>query len=236
MKHVVGIIGEAGCGKTTFANRLCDQHGFVQYSFSRPLKELCCELYGWNLTALEHDGPAQEFGFPTALAYKESPSGHEPFVVDVSFGQAIANTQGVREIPRAVDHLIRIFSGITPEWTRRKILQHVGTEGFRALDSEHWVKKGKTAMLELMTYDGVAGIAIPDMRFLNESAAVVREMGGKIIRLIRAGDFEGTSETGHSSEQERRKIAPDLVITSPNGVEHVQRRADHMMGSFSWLT
>lgn len=51
--------GGAGCGKTTFANHLAKHHGFVQYSFADPLKDMCADLFGWNRGRLDE------------LAYKE---------------------------------------------------------------------------------------------------------------------------------------------------------------------
>ncbi len=236
MKHVIGIIGEAGCGKTTFANRLCDRHGFKQYGFARPLKILCCELFGWNLEALDFDAAAREIGFDTALAYKESPSRHAPFVMDILSAQALASAQDVRHIPRAVDHLINLFKAITPEWTRRRIMQWIGTDGFRYLDSDHWVKQGRVNMIELLSVEAVRGVVIPDMRFLNESAAVVQELGGKVVQLDRIGGFEGTNETSHSSEQEWRRIMPDVGFSIPNGIENVQERADYLITTLSRWT
>lgn len=191
---LIGVLGAAGAGKSTLADRLVATHGFQSYSFARPLKEMCAKMFGWDLSRLDE------------LGYKEEQDPNLP--------------EG---------------------WTRRKVLQHVGTECFRAIDPDYWVKKGKAAIEQIRDQecDGSCvswcpqqegyDVVIPDVRFANEIAAI-REMGGWIIRIERPEDGVGTTSAAHVSEREWREATPDIVLRPALGVEHVQRHADDVIG------
>jgi ABC-type glutathione transport system ATPase component len=64
---LLGIMGEAGCGKSTFAKTLIEQHGYQSFSFAGALKDLCAQLYGW------------ERGMLDDLDYKESVGSTQKF-------------------------------------------------------------------------------------------------------------------------------------------------------------
>ncbi|MEQ8721053.1 MAG: hypothetical protein RID81_07235 [Sandaracinaceae bacterium] len=72
--------------------------------------------------------------------------------------------------------------------TPRYALQHVGTEGFRALYSRVWVD---ATMNRIADGDRVA---VCDVRFPDEAAAI-RARGGRVIRILR-----GEPESAHRSE------------------------------------
>lgn len=184
---VVGLIGEAGCGKTTFAEGFVEAaDGHVEVvSFADALKEMCSEQFGWDRRALDRDDAAAIHGYRSALEYKE------------------AESPGTR-------------------WTRRQILQHLGTEGFRAIDPEHWIKKTRERMQAAVR----AGfhVVVPDVRFLNEVQAI-RDVGGLIVRLEREGNARTTSSTTHASEQEWRAARADFAFRFPDGIEHVKAGA-----------
>lgn len=173
---IIGVVGAAGSGKSTFAARLCAQHAFTEYSFAKPLKDLCAQMFGWDRSRLDE------------LAYKEE---QDP------------------ELPTG--------------WTRRRVLQHLGTEGFREIDPDFWVKLGKKAL-------GTGDYVVPDVRFTNEAAAI-KELGGFIVRIERS-DFAGTASKQHASEQEWQKIEVDLVVRPQNGVPNVQKAADAAVAFF----
>lgn len=89
----------------------------------------------------------------------------------------------------------------------RYLLQKVGTEMFRAEDEDVWIqfmKRNLSAMPE------EARVVIGDLRFPNE-AAMVKEMGGIIVRIEREG-LE--SDDTHSSETLMDSIEADIVITN----------------------
>ena len=55
---LIGIMGQKGSGKTTCANHLKDNYGFIEKSFADPLKRACQELF--SLTDHQIYGTQQE--------------------------------------------------------------------------------------------------------------------------------------------------------------------------------
>lgn len=104
--------------------------------------------------------------------------------------------------------------------SRRAVLQHIGTEGFRAVDPDHWVR---VTLRRLETIDA-PGVVLPDVRFLNEIEAV-RSRAGVIVEMRRSTG-SGTAHAGHASETEWAQSAPDYVFTPAEGVENVRACAD----------
>ena len=87
----------------------------------------------------------------------------------------------------------------------RRFLQRLGTEGVREhLGQSTWIESWarKIAMTP-------GHVAVPDLRFVNEAAAV-RSAGGQVWRVNRPG-FTGS---GHISETETDQIIPDEVIAN----------------------
>lgn len=52
---IIGLNGYAGCGKTTAANYLTENHGFIKMSFAKPLKEITSILFDLNEDQLYGD-------------------------------------------------------------------------------------------------------------------------------------------------------------------------------------
>lgn len=170
MARLIGITGFAGAGKDSVARHLIEKFGYRKEFFARRLKELCCQLYGWSLEKLDD------------LAYKESPQGEKPGPLLYSSAMLIAEREfgatGYDEVPRryVVDHIHHVINQPTADWTRRRVLQYVGTEGFRALDPDHWVKR---AMADVGPGELVV---FTDVRFPNEADAI-RAAGGIIVGI-----------------------------------------------------
>lgn len=117
--------------------------------------------------------------------------------------------------------IVDAFWGLTP----REVMQKVGTEGFRAIWEDIWVR----ALLRRIA--GVPRVVITDCRFPNELAAV-RALGGRVWLVDRKGlqlDVDG-----HSSEQlAARNVAAhrlgtcsdfDTVIENYGGLDHLRER------------
>lgn len=211
---VLGIMGEAGCGKSTFAQALIERHGYRSFSFAGALKDLCATLYGWERARLDE------------LAYKESPSGHNsreyPPLGAISWTESNQFGESPLEQDRR-DFIAARLREMTTAHTRRQILQHVGTELFRALDPEHWIKKAR----EVFAAAGPdARFVIPDMRFPNE-ADLVREFGGDLVLIERLdGQGPGTAHGGHASEQAWRAIEPTYSYGIAYGLGNVAAAAE----------
>lgn len=210
-KPVLAFCGSAGAGKDSVAKSLAE-HGVVRYGFARPLKSLCSRLFGWNEAQLDE------------LDYKEAPSGHATPPWDKAYIESVIDDQfpnagnpAFRE--PAGHHLFAIFSAIQPEWSRRRILQWVGTEGFRHLNPSHWTERAFADVRGLLARPEIAGVALTDLRFLNEAEELRREFPGSgfVIRVDRLGDAPRTAQSGHVSEQEWEKVEPDFRVAARFG-------------------
>lgn len=101
-------------------------------------------------------------------------------------------------------------------WTPRKILQHLGTEGFRAVDPDVWVRTLEHTLTQMKTKREAwvtpvhpLVIVIDDVRFPNEAAMVRR--WGKLYRIDRP---EISAESAHASEQHIPSLEVDGVIAN----------------------
>lgn len=52
--QLIGITGKAGCGKSTVAGYLKDEHGYVSVSFATPIKQALSSMFGWSMEAIEN--------------------------------------------------------------------------------------------------------------------------------------------------------------------------------------
>ncbi len=196
MIPVVGIIGAAGSGKTTFASHLNAQHAYEEYSFASPLKDMCAQQFGWDRKALDFDDAAQALGFSCSLEYKE----------------ALCPQTGK---------------------TRRQVLQHIGTEGFRAMDVDHWVKQGKQDIQHTidMGLKTIRGVIIGDVRFQNEVDAI-KAFGGYIVRIHKVEGADGTEHSAHSSELLWSTLPADYEAHPAFGLEFIRSEAEHFL---TWM-
>lgn len=208
MKPVIAFCGAAGAGKDSVAKRL-EPLGVVRYGFSRPLKALCARIFGWDLTRLDE------------LDYKEAPSNHLEIVLTPNDVRAICAEQFGKDAytEEAVGHLYSIFFAIHPDWTRRRILQWVGTEGFRALDRNHWTRKAFDDVRDLLHREDVRGVALTDLRFENEAEELRKAFPGTafVIRVERSDGPQGTTLSAHQSEQEWQNVPADYVFRAAFG-------------------
>lgn len=85
---------------------------------------------------------------------------------------------------------------IIPEYLKspREILQIMGTEWFRSIDKDYWLKQTYKKIIA-SSYDS---ICITDVRFSNE-INFITNLGGVVIRLERPG-YQQTNHVSHTSE------------------------------------
>lgn len=135
-------------------------------------------------------------------------------------------------------------------WTRRRVLQHVGTECFREIDPDVWVKQVLRRMdavaIEGHTFDGsatdegmaedVAGvdpgtetsIVISDIRFPNE-VKLIQANQGVVVRVERIDPNFTSGTPTHASEDALDGFTADYVLRAKFGVDRVQEATDRMM-------
>lgn len=118
-----------------------------------------------------------------------------------------------------VDHVV---SAAGERQTPRRILEWLGTEGFRTLDPDTWVKylmreidKARDRWTSGCPYERPPVFVVGDCRFPNEFAAI-RERGGVIWKTVRAGG-EAAVRTGHASDELWRSEPVDAILFAQAG-------------------
>lgn len=112
--------------------------------------------------------------------------------------------------------------------TPREILQHLGCEGFRAIDPDYWVKRARHSAERLLRRG--QAVVIPDCRFPNE-AQMVWDLRGDIWQVRRPGGPR-TAHGDHESEQAMHEIGGiDEVLWNQEGQQaDMLARADELLG------
>lgn len=203
---VIALTGLAGSGKDSVANHLVAKHGFAIARFSDPLKRLCCRLFGWDYERVND------------LDYKEERSGHEPIAFSSYGVEAILQEQGVDSYDDATVFAVqRKLNQIAPGWTRRRILQWVGTDIFREeIDPHHWQKKGLSEVDRILS-ELSSRVVLADCRFPNEFEGMRDHFGAVVARVACLGRPSGTSQGGHESERYVNEIPADLELAAEFG-------------------
>jgi dephospho-CoA kinase len=110
----------------------------------------------------------------------------------------------------------------------REILQYIGTEMFRAYLDDTWIEAFRRRALELLAESNLygdpfySGVVCSDVRFPNEADAI-REMGGKIIRVVNPALDRQDTASQHPSETSIDLIVPDWTIENSGSIEDLQR-------------
>lgn len=102
-----------------------------------------------------------------------------------------------------------------PGWTGRKILQYIGTEGFRHVSQDTWPNYAINKAREYLSTD-YQHVIFDDLRFLSEADAV-RKAGGVIVEIKGGHANQGGTDQGikgHASESEVALIEPDHIIVN----------------------
>lgn len=89
----------------------------------------------------------------------------------------------------------------------RQLMQNYGTELRRKEWKNYWTDEWEQRSF------GTDKVVVDDCRFLNEAESV-RRCGGKIVRIIRKGQFNPDT---HQSETEMAEIIPDYTIEVGDG-------------------
>lgn len=97
---------------------------------------------------------------------------------------------------------------LTPRWA----MQRLGTEWGRACYPNIWAEYGVRRAIECLDGDEHAIAVLTDCRFVNEALAV-RDAGGEVWRVVRAGLVMPPEVAAHPSEVEQDTPEMDALVT-----------------------
>lgn len=177
-RHIIGLTGPAGSGKSTAAEYLEREHGYKRMRFATPLKDALRRVLRAAL------------------------------VDDHTIERMIEGD--LKEVPQTV------LLGRTPRYA----MQRLGTEwGRHCIGDNFWVNLLRHATAAL---PDDTRIVVEDVRFLNE-AMMLRENGGKIIRMDGRGGIAGS----HESEA---GVIPDMTCYNGGSLIETHRWFDYVLG------
>lgn len=94
-------------------------------------------------------------------------------------------------------------------WTRREVLQYIGTDVFRTMDADVWITAALRAANSQANAFDTNGFICTDCRFPNELEALVKHFGQVyVVRLVKVGGVH-TAASAHASETEIIKLGFD---------------------------
>ena len=195
---LVGVHGRIGTGKDTVAAYLCRQWGFGRRGFADALKrEVSTRL---RKTVITHLLEADEATRAECHQF-----------------------EGTAEIEVFWEHRIREALWTEKPPVLRALLQEYGTEVRRDADADYWVRAWTETLPADRPFGGVPGwprIAVPDVRFTNEAAAL-RRLGGHLVKVARSGLRGGA----HASETDLDDWTDwDLVLVNDASVSALEAR------------
>jgi hypothetical protein len=108
-------------------------------------------------------------------------------------------------------------------WTPREILQHVGTEAYRAVDANFWIND----LFKYFDKNNISNAIIPDGRFPDEIDAVL-DRGGVHVRIGREHGVE-VHGNDHSSETSLDNYPNiDYIINNNGSIEDLYFHVDQI--------
>lgn len=89
----------------------------------------------------------------------------------------------------------------------RKLMQNIGTDIYRSIDSDYWVKQWKQKVESL----GDVVVIVDDVRFQNEFDAI-KSLGGTVTRIVATNKENPVDE--HPSEKEQDGFECDFTFVA----------------------
>ena len=182
---IIGIMGNAGVGKSTMANHLVKEYGFVEISFADPMKRFAQEM----------------FDFADAQVWGPSEARNSQ---DIRYRRK----DGEVLTPRYV------LQTLGTEWGRNcypQVWVEYALRTARALLDQNSVRSGylryeqKYGLVKTSAFRLTKGVVFSDVRFLNEVEGI-KKAHGKVVRLNRPGIVASVGIPGHASEEEQKTI------------------------------
>lgn len=181
---IIGISGKKQSGKTTLADFINDRYFYAYrtklFSFADPLKNLCIQLLG--LTHAQCYGTDEQKNSLTHLKWENLPT----CIPAEKMSQILHPCEKIGDCVETIANHIGVPLCRTGYMTAREVLQYIGTDVFRKIYSDVWVR----ATINEVSRDAERMSVIIDCRFPNEISGI-KDAGGYIIRLSRDPHNDG---------------------------------------------
>lgn len=203
---IIDLLGHARAGKDTAGQWIAEAVGGTTLAFGDKLKSICMEMFNLSREDCYTDeGKTRKAAFERLGCHFCGGS----VVFDAEENGWSCAHHGVSDKVRR------------SHWTNREILQHIGTEGFRAIDPSVWVR---FALQEAASR--LVCVAITDGRFRSECEGVWAA-GGEVWRIRRPGADGAVGIANHQSETEQDSILDSecqVVIENDSTLEVFRER------------
>lgn len=218
---LIGIAGLAGAGKDTVADMI--ENGilerFHRYSFAQPLKELAQDWLGLD-EGFMHRSVKES---PIAIKYTNLEFNFLDILIWDMFKDNLTMADAKKTAGAIVDTMINTAEEVTENFiitTPRKILQIIGTEGFRNTVRENfWVSITPTE----------GNFIIPDVRFENELYHIQGDNPDNITIYVKRPNNPNGTGTGHASEGQLDPEDFDYVIDNNGTLEELRNQVDDII-------
>lgn len=112
----------------------------------------------------------------------------------------------------------------------REVMQVVGTDLLRGYDPDVWVRYMRQGLEGCQAWFGehTSPLILDDLRFDNE-AALVKELGGEVWKVVRRGDLLSDS---HVSEQGVKEQMVDMLVLNSIDLEQYQANCRRQLKEF----
>lgn len=211
---LIGVTGRAGAGKDTVADIVESVLPKVsKYSFAKPIYDLAEEWLGLKGGYYSREVKESLIVIKEDTGYYK----HLASIIYANFKQFGVSPVDADEIANRIYHEFynhEIYEkGLGSFWiaSPRKILQVIGTEGFREFSDSFWVDIAPKE-----------DVVIADVRFENE-ATFIRDNGGFIIHVERPEEGIATiKEAGHASEAGIKVDPLDYTVVNDSSIEDLK--------------
>ncbi len=189
MLVALGLNGNAKSGKDTVADYLIEHHKWDgKFSYARNLKDMCKHIFRLSeFQVAEQEGKKEPFAEP--ITFNHTHLGAVLTWMCRTHSKISFSSEEEKRTTYA-----KLTSNLgRPLSTPREILQLVGTDICRTVYPNYHIE----VLLNSLPDKG--NIVVTDVRYENEAGAV-RDLGGKILRLIRPDLNLSSDMYKHSSE------------------------------------
>jgi hypothetical protein len=207
MVKLIGVLGRAGAGKDTIAERLVTHHGFARVAFGDLIKRVCREIFGFTddqLWGSMEDEARPDFRYERADG---------TFLTPREAMQILGTEFGRRCYP--------------PIW-----IEHALKTANRLLDGGMVYFKDVGLRSALPRDPIPTGVVFSDCRFVNEVDAI-QKADGKVIKVVRIdgrGNVAGIPN--HASEREIDAIEPDHTIYNNDTIAQLNTNVDRIVATW----